>query len=299
MGNAAATAPARHSEGRQAGRSPVRVSHWVRGAIRTNRRVPGCVRGPRKGTYSPTRSYGFRSGRMNRLYSPLPRIGALRAQFRQRVDMTRRCPRQAGVAAQYPGPSRENIARLLYVHDRRRVFLSSRPPGCMRMSAPMSSHPIEQRPIHMALGATAAVEPEFIGSMDRYGAFVECHRPDGAEGRLVSQFSSDKPWAMREIHPAACEVTLYSAGRITLHQEHADGTHGGVSIGPRKIRDQRTRHVAHCGCSKQRNRSIHPCRFCHAASAACGGRHRRLPSYRCVPATFTSRRRRPVGGAGR
>lgn len=96
----------------------------------------------------------------------------------------------------------------------------------------MSSYPIDQRPIHLGLGATAVVEPEFTGTMDWYGAYVERHRSDGAEGRLVSQFSFDKPWDMWEMHPAGSEVLLGTAGRITLYQEHADGTCGRVSIGP-------------------------------------------------------------------
>jgi hypothetical protein len=96
----------------------------------------------------------------------------------------------------------------------------------------MSSHPIQRRPIHLGLGATAVVQPEFTGSMDWYGAYGQRHQSDGVEGRLVSQFSFDKPWDMWEMHPAGSEVVLCTAGRITLYQEHADGTRNRVSIGP-------------------------------------------------------------------
>ncbi len=96
----------------------------------------------------------------------------------------------------------------------------------------MSSYPIDRRPIHLGLGATAVVQPEFTGSIDWYEAYVQRHRSDGAEGRLVSQFSFAKPWDMWEMHPAGSEVVLCIAGRITLYQEHADGTRGRVDIGP-------------------------------------------------------------------
>ena len=96
----------------------------------------------------------------------------------------------------------------------------------------MSSSPIDQRPIHLGLGATAEVEPQFTNSMDWYVAYVDRHRADGADGRLVSQFTFEKPWDMWEMHPAGSEVVLCTAGRITLYQEHADRTRDRVSIGP-------------------------------------------------------------------
>ena len=55
---------------------------------------------------------------------------------------------------------------------------------------------------------------------------------DGVEGRLVSQFTFTEDWAMWEMHPAGAEVVLCTAGRITLHQEHADGTAATLTIGP-------------------------------------------------------------------
>ncbi|MDE2272077.1 MAG: hypothetical protein KGJ94_08840 [Xanthomonadaceae bacterium] len=96
----------------------------------------------------------------------------------------------------------------------------------------MSGYPIEQRPIHLGLGANAIVQPEFTGSMDWYEDYAQRHRSDGVEGRLVSQFSFDKPWDMWEMHPAGGEVVLCIAGRITLYQEHANGTRNKVALGP-------------------------------------------------------------------
>lgn len=96
----------------------------------------------------------------------------------------------------------------------------------------MSSYRIEQRPIHLGLGATAVVQPELTGSMDWYSAYGHRHEADGAEGRLVSQFSFDRPWEVWEVHPSGSEVVLCIAGRITLYQEHADGTRGRVSLEP-------------------------------------------------------------------
>lgn len=96
----------------------------------------------------------------------------------------------------------------------------------------MSSYPIQQRPIHLGLGAAAVVQPEFTGSMDWYAAYVKRHQSDGVEGRLVSQFAFDGPWDMWEMHPAGSEVVLCIAGHITLHQEHRDGTRNSVSLRP-------------------------------------------------------------------
>ena len=96
----------------------------------------------------------------------------------------------------------------------------------------MSGYPIEQRPIHLGPGAAAIVQPEFTGSMDWYDNYMQRHQSEGVEGRLVSQFSFDKPWAMWEMHPAGSEVVLCIAGHITLYQEHADGSRNTIGLGP-------------------------------------------------------------------
>ncbi len=87
-------------------------------------------------------------------------------------------------------------------------------------------------PIHLGLGATAEVEPTFTGEMEWYMAYGQRHEADGAEGRLVSMTTFDESWDVWEMHPNGAEVVLCTAGSMTLHQEHADGTTGSVTVGP-------------------------------------------------------------------
>ena len=96
----------------------------------------------------------------------------------------------------------------------------------------MSSYRIDERPIHLGLGASAVVQPEFTGSLAWYESYVQRHHADGRDGWLVSQFSFDRPWDMWEMHPAGSEVVLCIAGHITLHQAHLDGTRGRICLGP-------------------------------------------------------------------
>lgn len=91
---------------------------------------------------------------------------------------------------------------------------------------------IEQHPLHLGFGAKAVIQPAFTGTMDWYEAYGARHGGDGAEGRLVSQHSFSEDWDSWEMHPAGDEVVLCLAGRITLHQEMADGSRATVSIGP-------------------------------------------------------------------
>lgn len=95
----------------------------------------------------------------------------------------------------------------------------------------MSPHDIVEHPIHLGLGATAIVEPLFTG-MDWYAAYEARHAEDGIDGRLVSMYSFSEPWGMWEMHPHGSEVVLCTSGRITLHQEHPDGTTSSVVLGP-------------------------------------------------------------------
>jgi quercetin dioxygenase-like cupin family protein len=90
---------------------------------------------------------------------------------------------------------------------------------------------IEQNPIHLGLGATAEIEPDFTG-MAWYDEYVERHAADGAEGRLVMMYSFAEPWDAWEMHPAGHEVVLCTEGSMTLHQEHADGSTASVTLGP-------------------------------------------------------------------
>jgi quercetin dioxygenase-like cupin family protein len=96
----------------------------------------------------------------------------------------------------------------------------------------MSDAPfLEIRPIHLGRGATAVVEPEFTGGPDWYAGYGERHdATDGAEGRLVSMFTFTGPWDAWEMHPVGHEVVLCTAGTMTLHQEHADGTTATVTL---------------------------------------------------------------------
>lgn len=86
-------------------------------------------------------------------------------------------------------------------------------------------------PIHLGLGATAEIEPEFTGEMSWYEGYVERHSGDGVEGRLVTMHSFSESWDSWEMHPSGSEVVLCTAGEITLHQESVDGTTATVTIG--------------------------------------------------------------------
>lgn len=91
---------------------------------------------------------------------------------------------------------------------------------------------IGTHPIHLGLGATAGVEPAFTGDMGWYEGYGERHAADGAEGRLVTMHTFTESWDVWEMHPVGSEVVLCTAGRITLHQEHVDGTGVQVALGP-------------------------------------------------------------------
>ena len=90
---------------------------------------------------------------------------------------------------------------------------------------------LERYPIHLGLGATAVPEPEFSG-MEWYQAYAERHAADGAEGRLVSQFTFAERWDSWEMHPLGAEVVVCIAGEITLHQEFPDGATTSVTLNP-------------------------------------------------------------------
>jgi hypothetical protein len=96
----------------------------------------------------------------------------------------------------------------------------------------MSSSPINiaLHPIHLGLGATAETEPEFTGGMEWYGGYSQRHAADGPEGRLVTMHTFDSSWDVWEMHPVGSEVVLCTAGEITLHQEHADGSTATVTL---------------------------------------------------------------------
>jgi mannose-6-phosphate isomerase-like protein (cupin superfamily) len=86
-------------------------------------------------------------------------------------------------------------------------------------------------PAHLGLGATASVEPEFTG-MEWYAAYTARHAADGIEGRLVSQYDFTESWDSWEIHPHGAEMVICTAGTLTLHQEHPDGSTDTVTLAP-------------------------------------------------------------------
>ena len=96
----------------------------------------------------------------------------------------------------------------------------------------MTTNSLFINPIHLGLGATAEVEPEFTGDMDWYMDYATRHTGDGAEGRLVNLIRFTESWDAWEVHPNGAEVVLCTAGSITLHQEYPDGTKRSVTIGP-------------------------------------------------------------------
>ncbi len=96
----------------------------------------------------------------------------------------------------------------------------------------MTAHTLADRPIHLGAGATAEVEPPFTGDLAWYEGYGARRATDGAEGRLVSQFTFRENWDSWEMHPHGAEVVMCLAGSLTLHQETADGAISHVTLGP-------------------------------------------------------------------
>ena len=86
----------------------------------------------------------------------------------------------------------------------------------------MTALRLEERFIHLGLGARAVAEPPFSG-MEWYEGYGARHAADGAEGRLVSQYVFDADWTSWEMHPAGDEVVICIAGSMVLVQEIAEG----------------------------------------------------------------------------
>jgi len=85
--------------------------------------------------------------------------------------------------------------------------------------------------IHLGLGGTAVPQPEFTG-MEWYEDYGARTAADGRDGRLVGMHRFSGSWESWEMHPVGDEVVLCLEGRMTLHQEHADGSTDTVTIGP-------------------------------------------------------------------
>lgn len=94
----------------------------------------------------------------------------------------------------------------------------------------MKGIPLTQFPVHLGRGGAALTLPEFTGDMDWYADYAAAHADDGADGRLVTLHSFAQSWDSWEMHPAGGEVVVCVAGRITLHQESADGAVATVTL---------------------------------------------------------------------
>ncbi|WP_338467102.1 cupin domain-containing protein [Novosphingobium sp. ZN18A2] len=94
----------------------------------------------------------------------------------------------------------------------------------------MAGHGLETHPVHLGLGATAVVEPEFTGDVAWYEGYGARHAADGAEGRLVAMHTFTESWPGWEVHPNGAEVVLCLSGEMTLHQEAPDGSLSQVTI---------------------------------------------------------------------
>ena len=89
---------------------------------------------------------------------------------------------------------------------------------------------LSEHPIHLGLGATAEVEPEFTGEMEWYAGYSDRHDGDGAEGRLVTVHHFDTDWDSWEMHPSGSEVVLCLVGSMVIHQETPTGEHHTVAL---------------------------------------------------------------------
>ncbi|MEM7768327.1 MAG: cupin domain-containing protein [Pseudomonadota bacterium] len=96
----------------------------------------------------------------------------------------------------------------------------------------MAKFTLASRPIHLGLGATADVQPNFAPEMSWYEGYMARHAGDGAEGRLVTAYTFTEPWDSWEVHPEGAEVVLCTSGEITFHQETPDGVRSEVTVGP-------------------------------------------------------------------
>lgn len=83
--------------------------------------------------------------------------------------------------------------------------------------------------LHLGLGATAVPQPAF-GGLDWYDGYGARHGADGAEGRLVSEYSFGESWDSWEMHPLGSEVVICTAGALVLVQEFPDGRTDTVAL---------------------------------------------------------------------
>ncbi len=94
----------------------------------------------------------------------------------------------------------------------------------------MSGHRLSESFVHLGLGATAVPQPPFSG-LEWYEGYGVRHGSDGAEGRLVSQYTFAEDWDSWEMHPKGAEVVICTSGSMRLTQELQDGTIRNVVLG--------------------------------------------------------------------
>ena len=94
---------------------------------------------------------------------------------------------------------------------------------------------LEERPIHLGMGATAIPQPEFPRdeqAMQWYMDYGARYAADGEEGRLVSCYRFTEDWAGWEMHPAGAEVVVCLEGSMTLIQQQSDGEELRTTLSP-------------------------------------------------------------------
>jgi quercetin dioxygenase-like cupin family protein len=95
----------------------------------------------------------------------------------------------------------------------------------------MTAPRLSERFIHLGLGARAVEQPPFDG-MAWYEGYGARHAGDGAEGRLVSQYTFTESWTSWEMHPAGDEVVICTHGAMVLVQELAGGSVARTPLAP-------------------------------------------------------------------
>ena len=86
----------------------------------------------------------------------------------------------------------------------------------------MAVNDLNRNPVHLGLGATAEVLPNFDGTGEWYMAYGQRTESDGAEGRLVSLHHFDGAWDVWEVHPNGTEVVVCVSGTVELVQRIGD-----------------------------------------------------------------------------
>ena len=109
----------------------------------------------------------------------------------------------------------------------------------------MSAPRLDERFVHLGLGATAESQPPFTG-LEWYEGYGARTASDGTEGRLVSMHTFTEGWPSWEMHPKGHEVVICTAGEMLLTQEFPDGTREKTTLraGEYAINDPGVWHIA-------------------------------------------------------